>query len=380
MKGNLTTSSFQVEVPVAYRDASIDINTISLKDGSAAANLTSETGYNIFCFAEDDWVFQADAAANSISYISPGSPLQVSLNDSVTLKDEIGPLVTLDESPPSFTKLLIPDPTAYNDRIIVVLALNEPGTAYCRATRSDSGETAVDMSVNRVIAAGWSAVFASADVSIEMTKLENVDPALTARDDVDVFFEEQTQYDVYCWAQDSAVNSQGVLRPNYMSHAYMATEVNSSSSPAGGLTQHVWVTDSTPPTMIFVRADALASATLQVTLQLDEPGTIWCQAAEIASASPNSFCNELDFQDSDPLAECFFETFVKASAAPADAVFSVLAPEAYRNVDININRVVSKDSTSSSSLTSQHQYAVVCFAEDDWKIQARLGLSMVRAA
>ena len=260
---------------------------------------------------------QADAAANSISYISPSSPLQVSLNDSITLKDEIGPLVTLDESPPSFTKLLIPDPTAYNDRIIVVLALNEPGTAYCRATRSDSGETAVDMSVNRVIAAGWSAVFASADVSIEMTKLENVDPALTARDDVDVFFEEQTQYDVYCWAQDSAVNSQGVLRPNYMSHAYMATEVNASSSPAGGLTQHVWVTDSTPPTMIFVRADALASATLQVTLQLDEPGTIWCQAALLNSSIVPDFCRAGDvglagdLQSTSPAVPCFFEEYAR---------------------------------------------------------------------
>ncbi|CAE7498925.1 unnamed protein product [Symbiodinium natans] len=370
VKGNLTATSFHVEVPVAFRDASIDINKILPKNGQEATNLTSETAYNIACFAEDDWVLQADAAVTSVSYTSPSLPLQVSLNDTVALKDEIGLLVTLDESPPSFTKLLIPDPTAANDRIVVVLSLNEPGTAYCRATRSDSGETAADMSINRVIAAGWSAVFAGSDVSIEMTKLENVDPSLTARDDVDVLFEEQTQYDVYCWAQDSAVNSQGVPRPNYMSHAYMATGVNSSSAPAGGLTQNIWVTDSTPPRMIFVRADALASATLQVTLQLDEPGTIWCQVTEVASAPAGTYCNELDVQDWSSSSDCFFEVFAKASVAPADALFSVFVPEAFSNVDLNIDRVVSKDGTSSARLSSQHAYAIFCLAEDDWKIQA----------
>ena len=51
----------------------------------------------------------------------------------------------MDETPPSFTELLIQDPTAWNDRIEVTFALNEPGTAYCRATRSDSGEVEEDM-------------------------------------------------------------------------------------------------------------------------------------------------------------------------------------------------------------------------------------------
>ena len=57
---------------------------------------------------------------------------------------------TLDETPPRFTKLLIQtldselvqrcgfkttvdlrNPTHTNDRIVVIFALNEPGTAYC---------------------------------------------------------------------------------------------------------------------------------------------------------------------------------------------------------------------------------------------------------
>ena len=241
--------------------------------------------------------------------------MKTSLNDAITLKDAIGLLVTLDESPPIFTRLQIQDPTASNDRINITLALNEPGTAYCRATRSDSGETAADMTINRILAAGWSAEYIGSDVSIEMYKLENVDPKLTSRDDVDVFFEEQTQYDVYCWAQDSAKDSKGLARPNYMSHTYVTTEVNSSSSPQGGSSLNVWVVDSTPPQMTFVRADSLASATLQVTLQLNEPGTIWCQAVmPSASSASSTYCATGstglagDLQEVDPTAPCHLET------------------------------------------------------------------------
>ena len=240
--------------------------------------------------------------------------MKTSLSDAITLKDAIGLLVTLDETPPTFTLLQIQDPTAYNDRINITLSLNEPGTAYCRATRSDSGETAVDMTINRILAAGWSAEYTGSDVSIEMYKLENVDPKLTSRDDVDVFFEEQTQYDVYCWAQDSAKDSKGLARPNYMPHTYVATEVNSSSNPQGGSTLNVWVVDSTPPQMTFVRADSLASATLQVTLQLNEPGTIWCQA--VMPSTSTAYCATGatglagDIQESDPAAPCYLETLV----------------------------------------------------------------------
>ena len=251
------------------------------------------------------------AAVNSVSYVSPSLPLKTSLNDTIALKDTIGGLVTLDETPPTFTRLVIQDPTEYNDRINITLALNEPGTAYCRATRSDSGETAADMTVNRILSADWSAVYTGSDVSIVMHKLENVNPQLTSRDDKDVFFE-QTQYDVYCWAQDSAKDSRGLARPNYMSHTYVSTEVNSSSDPQGGATLKVWVVDSTPPQMIFVGSDSLASATLQVTLQLNEPGTIWCQAV-LPSASTDFCATDAtglagDLQDTDPTAPCYLET------------------------------------------------------------------------
>lgn len=44
------------------------------------------------------------------------------------------------------------------------------------------------------------------------------------------------------------------------------------------LFEGVWVVDTTPPMMLLVRAEGISGDTLQLTLQLDEPGTIWCGA------------------------------------------------------------------------------------------------------
>jgi hypothetical protein len=101
-------------------------------------------------FAEDDWKLEADAATNSISYSSP-EPNKVTWSATGDFRTAIGTKTTLDETPPSFTQLKIKDPTAANDAIIVTFQLNEAGTAYCRATRTDSGETAGDMPVNRIL-------------------------------------------------------------------------------------------------------------------------------------------------------------------------------------------------------------------------------------
>lgn len=128
----------------------------------------------------------------------------------------IGSVTTLDESPPSFTKLQIQDPTAVDDRIVVTFALNEPGTAYCRVTRSDSGETPAAMNHYRVLTASWSAAFTSGTATITMDNLENVVPSLTIRDDDVAQIYQATQYDVYCFARDSAVNTAGYGRYNYM--------------------------------------------------------------------------------------------------------------------------------------------------------------------
>lgn len=52
-------------------------------------------------------------------------------------------------------RLQIADPTAADTNIRVTFELNEAGTAYCRATRHDSGETAGDMPIARIISANW---------------------------------------------------------------------------------------------------------------------------------------------------------------------------------------------------------------------------------
>ena len=84
-----------------------------------------------------------------------------------------------------------------NDRIAVTFSLNEPGTAYCRATRSDSGETSLDMTINRILTANWMAQNDGVNSStIVITQLENVDPLLTNRDDEVDLISEATQYDV----------------------------------------------------------------------------------------------------------------------------------------------------------------------------------------
>merc|ERR1719159_860576 len=61
----------------------------------------------------------------------------------------LGPIITLDVSPPKFTYLKA-EGTNENE-ITVTFDLNEAGTAYCRATRSDSGEAT--MHINRILKA-----------------------------------------------------------------------------------------------------------------------------------------------------------------------------------------------------------------------------------
>ncbi|CAE7840500.1 unnamed protein product, partial [Symbiodinium sp. KB8] len=213
--------------------------------------------YSVFCFAEDDWPAQAVSSVVSVNFGSPTATNKVDLSQGLALRDAIGPLATLDEAAPTFTFLEIEDPSAGNDRIVVTFALNEPGTAYCRPTRSDSGETWLDMHINRIVSAAWSSPFSSGVATIEMTSISN--RSLDRLDNAAL--DEAVRYDVYCWAEDDALDGWGMPRPNLMSQEYAGTAVNNASSPAGGFTAGVWVRDSTPPKMIFVRSEAVARST-----------------------------------------------------------------------------------------------------------------------
>ena len=65
-----------------------------------------------------------------------------------------------------------------------------------------------------IVSADWSAAAsATTDTTITMTSLEN-----TASGDG---IAEGQQYYVYCWAKDSAVDSNGFARVNYMTQTYV---------------------------------------------------------------------------------------------------------------------------------------------------------------
>merc|ERR1711871_670149 len=107
--------------------------------------MTHENGYGFVCFAEDDWKIEADnAVVLSPNSASPADPNKTPLSTAEAVRDAIGIKTTLDQAPPTFTRLELEDPTAFNTKIVVTFSLNELGTAYCRATRSDSGETEAD--------------------------------------------------------------------------------------------------------------------------------------------------------------------------------------------------------------------------------------------
>ena len=157
------------------------------------------------------------ALVQSPSFVAPGDAMRISLSDAEAFSNLVGNITTLDETPPSFTLLHIEDwmpsffqdpstarssavtqdPTASNDRIVITLQLNEPGTAYCRAARSDSGEAPSDMHINRILTANWPAQNDGlSNSTIQITQLENVDPSSTSRDDEVEPIAEAVQYDV----------------------------------------------------------------------------------------------------------------------------------------------------------------------------------------
>eukprot|EP00438_Fugacium_kawagutii_P000297 Skav205258 [mRNA] locus=scaffold1841:79647:81160:- [translate_table: standard] len=231
-------------------------------------------------------------------------------------------------------------PEAAEGVIVVSFALNEPGTAYCRATRTDSGETPADMQMLRVIAADWSAVHTgdSNTSTITMTQIQRVVPLESSP----VPIEGSTQYNVYCWAKDDAMTTSGFERPNYMTQEYLTSPVVDPLVPLGGATMGLWVTDVTPPTLIYVTAAAISRDTIRLTLQLNEPGTIWCAAAELDTSSDVDNCKESEVQarDTEPddaVAPCYYESFIKGSQFD-DTVFSVEVANGFWDVDVEVNR------------------------------------------
>ncbi|CAJ1414200.1 unnamed protein product [Effrenium voratum] len=318
------------------------------------SGLAEETDYPyIYCYAEDD---EPDGLGTTPNVMIFDDVTLAGPDNVHTIWASTGTVQTLDESPPEFTTLAIKDPSDFNDRLVVTFALNEAGTAYCRATRSDSGET--DLRINRILSANYYATVAAASIqgTITIDKLESSDTQSLY---------EASQYDVYCWAMDSAVNTQGLPRPNYMTQDYVNTPVGTTlahaqTSPSGGKTTYVWVKDLTPPAMIFVSSEALSEDTVQITLQLNEPGTVWCM--------PTLPTADATYVDSADITSGNFKDKITGASSPV--TFVQYVPQAYTNVDLEVDKVVRDDATAAAFLARESLYNIFCFASDDWDFEA----------
>eukprot|EP00913_Durusdinium_trenchii_P022223 g20882.t1 len=298
------SSSFQVEVHEAFQDVDVEVNRILQKDMAGDAPLELQTTYQVFCYAEDDWKIQADSASNSADYVSPAGPQGSSLQSVQSFAQSMGQLSTLDEAPPSFTVLEIQDPTAAEGILVISFALNEVGTAYCRFSQR----------------------------------------------------------------QDSANTTFGYSRPNYMTSAYVSTAVTSPTAPLGGYTKGVWIADTTPPSMLLTSLDALSDTQILVTLQLDEPGTVWC-AATVPDSGSSSYCRPSDLQDTDNTAQCYYEDYIKGSVAQGTR-FETQVPQAYVDVYVEVNRIALATGTG-SPLPAETQFVMLCFAQDNWDLRTQ---------
>jgi hypothetical protein len=350
----------------------------------------------IYCYAEDDedtldgmvydenanppvWYLGhlpagGKASPNKMWYHTTGTTsLPLGPQNVHTISQEtggIGLIQTLDESPPRFGTLKIQDPTALDDRIVVTFNLNEDGTAWCRVTRSDSGES--NLKINRILTADWSGVYTHGttpvptpspgpDITIEITSLEQKAGSETIK--------QETQYDIYCWAKDSAIDTHNNARPNYQAQSYVETDVGANTMAVlGGTTKNVWVTDSTDPQIIYVASEAIAETTIQVTLQLDEPGTVWCAIARPNGAADQSlYCTESEIPSNSACGNNVYETYIKGSSG---AVFTQQVHVPYVDYDLDLNLIQEQGTSASQSLKALSGYKVYCFAEDNWDLES----------
>lgn len=66
IKGNGSDGSeFAAHVAEAYRNVQVEVSALQLK-GAGSQPLETEHAYNIFCFAEDDWVSQVSNSATAV--------------------------------------------------------------------------------------------------------------------------------------------------------------------------------------------------------------------------------------------------------------------------------------------------------------------------
>ncbi|CAE8700013.1 unnamed protein product [Polarella glacialis] len=289
--------------------------------------LLEQTQYDTYCTAQD---------ASMLPSVN-----QMTDATTVATQAAVGAIITLDETPPQFTQLGAQ--SIDENTIKVTFKCNEACRAYCRVTRSDSGETS--LSINRILKANYLADQTGATAAtIQLSRLEN-DATLN-------LLERGTLYDAYCWIKDEAVQHSchaqapsafcsTYARSNYQAQTYVDTAFGGTppatyNTPVGGKMLHVRTPDNTAPVIIFVEAESTEETSITVTLQLDEPGTAYCQAY----ATPQT-----------------------ANAALYTALTTGVV---YRNTVSNWNNIYRNFDVKVSLLTMETKYYVYCAAEDAW--------------
>merc|ERR1740117_1336087 len=131
-----------------------------------------------------------------------------------------------------------------------------------------------------------------------------------------------------------------------MIQSYIETAIGANiNAPSGGKTANVWIVDDTPPTIIVVAREPLAEDTIQVTLQLNEPGTIWCQIVDKDSSSATTsaggyFCRDMDVKEQTGQ-PCYFENFIKGveRSGLGSTTFRADVHIPYQDYDIDLNYI-----------------------------------------
>jgi hypothetical protein len=247
IKGDATYGTvFRAEVHEAYRDYEINVNKIWAKNELSSAALVEKFDYKIFCFAEDDWVIQAESAPHSSNYIAPTVPMKTLFTEVDNFMNAIGTMETLDMTPPSIT---ITGDSTTETFIAVTFTLNEAGTMWCRAVRNG-----FDVPTTlQILDTNFKTTGSSGTVTITAYDADG-DPLYRA-----------TDYDVYCYAEDDLCSG---------------CKVNSGTTLAAiaASIRPVRTLDTTPPQLRLVATEALAKDQIQITLQVDEGALIWCAA------------------------------------------------------------------------------------------------------
>ncbi|CAE7498944.1 unnamed protein product [Symbiodinium natans] len=164
-----------------------DVEVTVSRRGSTELQLVSETAYETYCAAQD--------TATNPSCTDPGCPAVPNLNslaEMQTVRDAVGQIITRDVDPPTFS--LLGARGVSENMLSVTLQLNEPGTAYCRATRTDAGPPVLQIS--HIVQAGFLATNdATVSSIIDIDKLADrpTEAPLTR----------STAYDIVCWAKAS---------------------------------------------------------------------------------------------------------------------------------------------------------------------------------